>query len=235
MTFGTSTISALFLLSSLTAAASNPWIWKEESPADEPSARWTQVRIEFDTLYVDGPISSMVYDVLQSKEGQAVRKISLNSYGGDVDIAYLVAEKIRERGISTELRAKAFCASACPLLFQAGAERYAHRSARLGYHGVRIGSMPTVMRIRECHAKPGKLTADCRRFEAEWLAICDQETKRFFGALEDYGTSQGLFRNYRALPIDMDWAQNGNCYKISNWVLSAEEAVRYGVVQAILN
>lgn len=66
--------------------------------------------------------------------GEYVKTVSLNSPGGALDDAILMAAALRERGISTEIADGALCASSCPLLFAGGVTRIAGPKAAIGVH-----------------------------------------------------------------------------------------------------
>lgn len=66
--------------------------------------------------------------------GEYVTTILLNSPGGALDDAMSMARLVRDRGISTEVRDGALCASSCPLLMAGGKSRVAGEKAAIGVH-----------------------------------------------------------------------------------------------------
>ncbi|MCT7376475.1 hypothetical protein [Chelativorans salis] len=66
--------------------------------------------------------------------GADVRRISLNSPGGALDDAIVMARMLRERGIATVVEDGAICASSCPLVMAGGVTRTVGRRALLGLH-----------------------------------------------------------------------------------------------------
>ncbi len=68
--------------------------------------------------------------------GEYVATVVLESPGGSVEDALAVGTMIRERGLATEVPAGALCASSCPLVFAAGAERRATAESAIGLHQV---------------------------------------------------------------------------------------------------
>ncbi len=68
--------------------------------------------------------------------GEYVATVVLESPGGSVEDALSIGAMIRERGLATEVRAGALCASSCPLVFAAGVERRAPAEAAIGLHQI---------------------------------------------------------------------------------------------------
>lgn len=68
------------------------------------------------------------------ERGEYVRTISLDSPGGSLDDAMLMAKLIRERGLSAEVQDGALCASSCPLILAGGKNRKVAEKAAIGVH-----------------------------------------------------------------------------------------------------
>jgi len=85
-------------------------------------------------LLLDGPIEgSLPLDFRRAIRSQPdTRVLVLNSPGGVVDAALVVAHEIREKGIATYIPPKAGCYSACAYLYLAGVSRRA--DGELGVH-----------------------------------------------------------------------------------------------------
>ncbi|WP_309084178.1 hypothetical protein [Chelativorans sp.] len=66
--------------------------------------------------------------------GEYVKRVSLNSPGGALDDAILMARMLRERGIATMVEDGAICASSCPLMMAGGAVRLVGEQAAVGLH-----------------------------------------------------------------------------------------------------
>jgi len=62
------------------------------------------------------------------------RSVRLDSYGGDVATAMLIADQIRKHRVSTIVMDGSNCASACILILAGGTSRVAQDQARLGLH-----------------------------------------------------------------------------------------------------
>lgn len=199
------------------------------TPAQMPCLSRGRYHLDGPVLFVEGRIDAMLYDLFK-REGleQSLRHIELNSFGGNLEYAYLVAEIIRTRRMTTHIRAGARCASTCTILYQAGVERSAHYSAWLGYHGVRSSSARLYEYRELCSTSPS--SDRCSEFLRRWYSECAQGTEKLFAVLERYGASPALFRDYRMLGVEADWADKGNCFKIRNWRLSASEAQLYRLV-----
>lgn len=65
---------------------------------------------------------------------KTVRRMHLDSRGGKVESAILIAQYVRENNIVTYVGKDQKCYSSCTLVFQAGVQRIAHRSAMFMYH-----------------------------------------------------------------------------------------------------
>lgn len=61
--------------------------------------------------------------------------MGLASRGGNLFAAVRIGEVIREKRFTTVVPDKETCASACALIWLAGAKRYAWNTARIGFHG----------------------------------------------------------------------------------------------------
>ena len=68
--------------------------------------------------------------------GEYVRTIVLDSPGGSVRDALAIGDLVHERGLATEVRAGALCASSCPLIFASGTTRRASPDAAIGVHQI---------------------------------------------------------------------------------------------------
>lgn len=71
-----------------------------------------------------------------AKRGSYVKTIVLQSPGGSVRDALAMGRLIRDSKFATEVEAKSYCASSCPLVFAGGVERRAGTNAALGVHQV---------------------------------------------------------------------------------------------------
>jgi hypothetical protein len=130
------------------------------------------------------------------------------------------------------LRAGASCASACTLVYQAGAVREAEASAWLGYHGSVNGHYFDEYES-DCGAKPKSRA--CRNLSAQWATNCRQNTELLFQYLASYGASEVLEKDFWNREPDRAWQVNNNCAQVKPWKMAASEAVAYNIVQTLVN
>lgn len=109
----------------------------------ETSADYTPFRImesSEQVIALDGPIdfrSPLAFRRILAARPNA-KALFLNSVGGSVQGALLIAEEVHERGLSTLIPPKSECLSACSFIFFAGNARVALGS--LGVHQISGGS-----------------------------------------------------------------------------------------------
>ncbi|MCK5932512.1 MAG: hypothetical protein KAG89_10130 [Fulvimarina manganoxydans] len=78
-----------------------------------------------------------------------VKRLVLHSPGGSVEDALAMAADIRANGISTEVPADGYCASACPLVLAGGVTRAAGEAAWIGLHQVYAVDIPGLPQARD--------------------------------------------------------------------------------------
>src|SRR5262249_46937995 len=90
-------------------------------------------------LVLNGPLGSgSAAAVRQALEAAPeIRLLHLNSQGGRLFEGQAIAREVRARGLDTFV--EGLCASACTLIFVAGADRGATVDARLGFHSASLG------------------------------------------------------------------------------------------------
>jgi hypothetical protein len=195
-------------------------------PTQEPSFVGPRCRLEGDMLYIDGAITfDMYYEI---KYNTKIKRIELNSYGGMVEAGYEIAEIVRARGIETNVRKNAKCASACTLIFQAGVKRSAHQSVRFLYHGARLrdGWLDGWWYIRT--EKGRQASVD---YVSTQIAEVKAETEKLFSLYVKYGMTPDFIDSYKAMPIADDWFTDGNFSRTENLIISAKELTKFNVVQ----
>ncbi|MCB8839144.1 hypothetical protein [Aurantimonas sp. VKM B-3413] len=91
-------------------------------------------------IVLDGPIGTdAALDFRRALRAlPGLKAVSLNSPGGSVIIALLIADEVHERGLNTEIPDDALCYSACSFIFFSGQERRA--KGKLGVHQFASGS-----------------------------------------------------------------------------------------------
>ncbi len=103
------------------------------------SAPMQFVRGEEDKVSAIGTIDPGASDRLEAfleDNNKQIGEIVLHSPGGSVADALLMAQAIRDAGISTRVAADGYCASSCPLLLAGGLYRRAGPRAYIGVHQV---------------------------------------------------------------------------------------------------
>lgn len=110
------------------------------------------------TLLLLGETSANDVDALRDAvEKQQVDTIVLKGPGGNLEAAFVMADFIIENKLSTVVPAGTDCASACSLIFLAGAHRTLEEGARLGFH---LPFIPASASQREFNTLCGMLLGD---------------------------------------------------------------------------
>lgn len=119
--------AAVVLLIATSAHAANisELVWKDGK---------TRITIEGDISAGD---SDKLKAVIKSVNdaGRSVYSVRLNSPGGSLIEGVLIAELVKFARVLTAVPPSAKCASACFVIFAAGAEKFASHSALVGVHG----------------------------------------------------------------------------------------------------
>jgi hypothetical protein len=101
---------------------------------DEVGKLGYKVQVVGDRLNLDGAVTWRMHDefiaALDSNPG--IKKVHLNSLGGQTAVGHRLAAKIRERKLDTLITDK--CASACTVMFGGGVRRILGRNGQLGFH-----------------------------------------------------------------------------------------------------
>lgn len=196
------------------------------NPTQEP-AMGPRCRVVGDVFYFDGAVTEDLFYELRDFYPN-VKTIELNSYGGLVEAGYKIAELVRERGISTNVRKDARCASACTLIYQAGVHRSAHPTVRFLYHGARLSSdwFPNWLDYRyEFGRQKGT------DFVARQIQEVQEETEKFFSKMISYGMNPDFIKYYRSLPESKTWFQDGNFTRTQDLIIAAPKLINYQIVQ----
>jgi hypothetical protein len=97
----------------------------------------TQITVEGDAIYLNGPIELGNADTLQKlMEHRNIKRLAISSAGGKVTEAIKIMRLVRASGL--EVEARELCASACTDIFQAGAKKFAKHDAIFMYHRVLV-------------------------------------------------------------------------------------------------
>ena len=192
-----------------------------------------------ETLYINGDMhfSIIYYELTTYDPERKIKRVELNSPGGNINEIERVVEVVRGRGLATHVRGDSICMSACTMFYQAGVKRTAQKSAQFLYHTVRNN-----------HAAGKVFSESCVKNGEEWChnerVRIRQELQRstdiFFAQLEELGLHSSLWRDFLALPqftSVSDIAEQeakGNFLLMPNLLLTAEQALKYGAVQEIV-
>jgi hypothetical protein len=197
------------------------------NPTQEP-ANGPRCRVVGDTFYFEGAVTEEMYYELRDYHPE-IKRLELNSYGGLALPAYKIAELIRQRGILTNVRNGAKCASACTLIFQAGVERSAHPSVRFLYHAPRLSNLwsENWLETRNTVGRQKSLAELAKQFTET-----QNETERFFVMLVELGINPNFIERYKALPETSTWFLDGNLMRTENLIISAPRLIEYNVVQS---
>jgi hypothetical protein len=84
-----------------------------------------------------------VEEFIELIEVSSIDTIILRGPGGALEAAFSIATEVQRRGLNTVVAAGSDCASACALIFIAGASRHMEEGSRLGFH------MPFLGRISQ--------------------------------------------------------------------------------------
>jgi hypothetical protein len=193
-------------------------------------------RFEGDTLYIEGPIQSHLYDALaRSHEAlRGIKTVSLNSFGGNHYWALELARKIKEFGLNTVIEEGSVCASACVYLFGVGQERTMADGTWLGFHGARLagGHVVTFMSLcpQENYEQGINQSEECEEFLADVYEHSMNATDEALTLIEEAGVSTELRDYYFSLDDDPNWYRFNNVLKKPDLVISAENAFRFGLV-----
>lgn len=199
------------------------------SPTPKPS-QVPKCRVIGNTMYWEGEISNhLTYELFQIYPN--VTRLELNSYGGVLEEALGAAEKIRAKGITTNVRKDAFCASACTLVYQAGLERTAHITARFLYHSANYSGEGWYAKWKKIATKNGRESG--RAFLAELIEKSQTATEELFKVYRRYGINELFFSDYQKRPESPDWFEIGNFSRLPDWLPSMDQLVSYGIVQKV--
>lgn len=195
-------------------------------PTPEPSMQ-AKCQVQGDTLYWDGEINDYLINEIRDYH-KNIKLIELNSYGGLLESAFEVATFVRKTGISTNVRKGARCASACTLIYQAGIRRTAHPLTRFLYHAPRIMESGIQNWKDYCQLKGRDL---CRENIADHIVSTLADADKMFAVYLSYDMSPKFIEEYKGLPIDPHWFENGNFTRTKDRILSAAQLVKYNIVQ----
>lgn len=191
-------------------------------------------RLKGDVLYIHGRLNSHIYDYLTREKQRLaqVRIVDLNSLGGNMEWALMIANRLRTMNVTTRLSENSFCASACVFLFGAGVKRIAAPGTWFGIHAARL-SAGEAMRFEELCYRKDKFSPErrsCRKALVDWQGLAAKTTRAAFQSLEQNGVLPELYRNYMSFPDQENWADDFNVLKKPDWVVPSELALEYNLL-----
>ncbi len=120
------------------------------------------------------------------RRGDYIKTVVLNSPGGSVADALVIATLIRDAGFNTEIASGSYCASSCPLVFAGGKERFAAADASIGVHRV-FAADETAGTPASGMDSAQQVSAQCQRFLIEmgvdprvWLHAMETPKEELF-------------------------------------------------------
>lgn len=196
--------------------------------------------IEGKTLHIKGTIDGHIYEYLSREEKNIkaqVDVIELNSLGGDAEYGLLIAKKIASYKKKTLIEKGHFCASACVVIYAAGAQREMEEGGRLGIHGARLGPRFYQTYRENCFVEldNGKeqfmfFKKDCQATINRGYDAALKMTNEFFDFMEQAGVSPELRKDYYASADHPAWAASGNVLRKPDWLLDRAEALKWNLV-----
>lgn len=108
----------------------------------------TTVFVRGDTIIIDGPIESGLFARVQRAYGDQIRKIQVTSPGGDVSEGISIAELVRDKNLTVEV--KGMCGSSCAnYIFMAAKQKKVFPGGQVCFHGNSNTSTPNFKIFRE--------------------------------------------------------------------------------------
>ena len=197
-------------------------------------------RIEGRTLYIKGTIDSHIYDFFSYEEKrirEQVETIELNSLGGSAEMSLLIAQKIASLKKNTKLSKGSYCASACVVIFSAGAKREMDEDTWLGIHAARLDKSLYIRFMNHCFIKVDgdeqqftPKQKNCQEMIDHGYNISVKMTHDTFDLMEQHGVSPGLRKAYFDKADDPAWPATANVVKKPDWILSKSEALKWSLV-----
>ena len=133
------------------------------------------------------PGISAIFAAEVGRHGDYIKTVVLESPGGSVADALAIGRLIREKNFATEVEARKYCASSCPLVFAGGVERRAGEKATIGVHQVAAVPTAAVNRLRDDMSVAQTISARCQHYLSEmgvslqvWVHAMETPHNRLF-------------------------------------------------------
>ena len=133
------------------------------------------------------PGISAIFAAEVGRHGDYIKTVVLESPGGSVADALAIGRLIREKKFATEVEARKYCASSCPLVLAGGVERRAGEKATIGVHQVAAVPTAAVNRLRDDMSVAQTISARCQHYLSEmgvslqvWVHAMETPRNRLF-------------------------------------------------------
>jgi len=133
------------------------------------------------------PGISAIFAAEVGRHGDYIKTVVLQSPRGSVADALAIGRLIREKNFATEVEARKYCASSCPLVFAGGVERRAGEKATIGVHQVAAVPTAAVNRVRDDMSVAQTISARCQHYLSEmgvslqvWVHAMETPHNRLF-------------------------------------------------------
>ena len=133
------------------------------------------------------PGISAIFAAEVGRHGDYIKTVVLESPGGSVADALAIGRLIREKNFATEVEARKYCASSCPLVLAGGVERRAGEKATIGVHQVAAVPTAAVNRLRDDMSVAQTISARCQHYLSEmgvslqvWVHAMETPHNRLF-------------------------------------------------------
>ena len=133
------------------------------------------------------PGISAIFAAEVGRHGDYIKTVVLESPGGSVADALAIGRLIREKNFATEVEARKYCASSCPLVSAGGVERRAGEKATIGVHQVAAVPTAAVNRLRDDMSVAQTISARCQHYLSEmgvslqvWVHAMETPHNRLF-------------------------------------------------------
>jgi len=133
------------------------------------------------------PGISAIFAAEVGRHGDYIKTVVLESPGGSVADALAIGRLIREKKFATEVEARKYCASSCPLVFAGGVARRAGEKATIGVHQVAAVPTGAVNRLRDDMSVAQSISARCQHYLSEmgvslqvWVHAMETPHNRLF-------------------------------------------------------
>lgn len=191
------------------------------APLSSLAQEMAEVRLEEDVLVIDGALVSGLFDKIKALDTPKVKRVRINSGGGDTVEGMNIGEFVRDRRLDVEV--DGLCLSSCAnYIFPAGEKKFVGMMrGSICYHGNEQTSFPTSQafeaRLREVFKAAKVSDEDIEKYVPANLKRHEERVER----------EKKFFASLGMSPVDL--FNMGN-YPKSDWVCPTERGfARFGV------